>query len=942
VSEHGIRNALSHRAGPQKIRLVGILPEMLRDGIPITSLANYKNPQITDHFYASKVQMDGEDYLVGSVVHEDQTGRRFYDHELTQIKKLDSRDSAAPTRSNTGGGQNQNRASVISIIHQALKSKSVGEVIKAGDTAYLPGATTPFKIVQIDEQTGMARLQAQGSGATTQTHVKWLVWDRPTPESIEAHKRAVADEQAAREWERRKAMRKEAADELARLRDDKRRYERSRNYHIALEKLKNPNIRPRTRESLEAVLKADQKYQEMIDRVKRAQKRDTLYGNEEFRNQKIRDAEAGRIDKGYLEYAPLSALPEAIGDRIRQDAKFLLDDPQTGESARSGLRKILDGRDRDADAIEQKQRIIERLTGKRGVRNANEPPPPADPLMEMYLDPNGSEHARRAIESMDAGRPNADARQLLEEIRTRMDNGETFGLQPANADAELPPEAAGQVARKWLEEIGGQAEPKADTGTDRRVDSQEAQAEAGREVQGKGKMTLEDAFGQDQTWDQKVANARKIIALAGQGGIPGIGLNQEVVKAWGVIGADLIRRGFNSIGKFAKELVRRYGRSIVPQVNSIWSAAKNRELRRQAISRQRPLEIPADRTIKLPAVWNTEEIVANVAAWAKEKGIYGEYRNPWDAGKEDTRPILVNQKTIEGAIRHRSGAQKIRLVGIIPEMLQKSVWVEARENQKNPLISDDIYAVKVRMDGQTYMVGLLVHSVTSDKKVRRFYDHEMIEIERLEDKKTVDPSDSDAQAHIRVEPVSKSKDRPYIISIIHDFVNVKSGWSNVVSWAERVIETHLRGGKPLTGLSPELIGAYTVLGADVIRSGVVTLNSWTRRMIALIGSDRMDMDAMRRIYQASKVYYQDVVTGPRIKKWNKRQKEENPNQAILFEEDELPAPSDTVRKRKQAAKALGDLVDDMEDVSGWMAYTYDVHRIFKPLARISHQAIEAE
>jgi hypothetical protein len=125
VTSEKIKNAISHGAGPQKAKLIGILPEMLKKAVPIDTRTNYKNPDLTDHTYGIKVKIDGQDYMVGIMTHEDQNGRRFYDHELTEMKKLDVSDSDQRSRTITGGQSEKTRqASIISILDDFIKSKS--------------------------------------------------------------------------------------------------------------------------------------------------------------------------------------------------------------------------------------------------------------------------------------------------------------------------------------------------------------------------------------------------------------------------------------------------------------------------------------------------------------------------------------------------------------------------------------------------------------------------------------------------------------------------------------------------------------------------------------------------------------------------------------------------------------------------------------------------
>ena len=49
-----------------------------------------KKPGLMSRIFASKIRLDGQDHVVGSVLREDGNGNRFYDHELAKIINPDS------------------------------------------------------------------------------------------------------------------------------------------------------------------------------------------------------------------------------------------------------------------------------------------------------------------------------------------------------------------------------------------------------------------------------------------------------------------------------------------------------------------------------------------------------------------------------------------------------------------------------------------------------------------------------------------------------------------------------------------------------------------------------------------------------------------------------------------------------------------------------------
>jgi hypothetical protein len=87
----GIENSLQHGAYPEKISVIPALPQLIQNGIYLEPLPQ-RNKQhgMIEHVFAAKVKFDTEDKVVWFVIREDNaTGRRFYDHEITEIENLD-------------------------------------------------------------------------------------------------------------------------------------------------------------------------------------------------------------------------------------------------------------------------------------------------------------------------------------------------------------------------------------------------------------------------------------------------------------------------------------------------------------------------------------------------------------------------------------------------------------------------------------------------------------------------------------------------------------------------------------------------------------------------------------------------------------------------------------------------------------------------------------
>lgn len=83
VTPSGIKASLHHGYDELLARSVPFIPQIIEGGIHLDSIE--KKPGLMSHIFANKIRLDGQDYVVGFVLREDDNGNRFYDHELTEI-----------------------------------------------------------------------------------------------------------------------------------------------------------------------------------------------------------------------------------------------------------------------------------------------------------------------------------------------------------------------------------------------------------------------------------------------------------------------------------------------------------------------------------------------------------------------------------------------------------------------------------------------------------------------------------------------------------------------------------------------------------------------------------------------------------------------------------------------------------------------------------------
>ena len=91
--------------------MIAVIPEMLKNAVLIQTENNGANKT---HILAAKVRYGGERFVVGLVVNEN-NGKFFYDHELTEINALTD---SAFEETNAG----PNKASVLNVVRKSLLS----------------------------------------------------------------------------------------------------------------------------------------------------------------------------------------------------------------------------------------------------------------------------------------------------------------------------------------------------------------------------------------------------------------------------------------------------------------------------------------------------------------------------------------------------------------------------------------------------------------------------------------------------------------------------------------------------------------------------------------------------------------------------------------------------------------------------------------------------
>lgn len=175
VTPSGIKASLHHGYDELLARSVPFIPQIIESGIHLDSIE--KKPGLMSHIFANKIRLDGQDYVVGFVLREDDNGNRFYDHELTKIISpdwlkpgRDTSEEALGHRTNRGISPDwlkpgpalqegnvvhrTNRGDVMNILRERLGvNDGTGQILFQPDTAGKDRAR-----IKLDSQTAAIRI----------------------------------------------------------------------------------------------------------------------------------------------------------------------------------------------------------------------------------------------------------------------------------------------------------------------------------------------------------------------------------------------------------------------------------------------------------------------------------------------------------------------------------------------------------------------------------------------------------------------------------------------------------------------------------------------------------------------------------------------------------------------------------------------------------------
>ncbi len=128
ITRSGIKDALYHGSGHLKLYSLPHLDSLLSNAVHVNEVPHGDGKR---HVLASKVEYKGEEFVVELVVSEDRNGRRFYEHEFTEMTKLaDLAKSGATLAGRRASGQRASLKSVVASlfsVNPATSSQVVDE-----------------------------------------------------------------------------------------------------------------------------------------------------------------------------------------------------------------------------------------------------------------------------------------------------------------------------------------------------------------------------------------------------------------------------------------------------------------------------------------------------------------------------------------------------------------------------------------------------------------------------------------------------------------------------------------------------------------------------------------------------------------------------------------------------------------------------------------------
>lgn len=85
----GIDETIQHGSGPDKLKAIASIPDVVTNGAVVYDGENPNNPKVRLVAVSKRVDISGKPFVVTAGFKEDANGRLFYDHELLEARRVD-------------------------------------------------------------------------------------------------------------------------------------------------------------------------------------------------------------------------------------------------------------------------------------------------------------------------------------------------------------------------------------------------------------------------------------------------------------------------------------------------------------------------------------------------------------------------------------------------------------------------------------------------------------------------------------------------------------------------------------------------------------------------------------------------------------------------------------------------------------------------------------
>ena len=121
ISKSSIKNDLYHSRGGMKLDSLTVIDKLLSDAVKIGEENIKKGREnVTTHVLARKALWDNDDYIVVMAVNEDNTGKLFYDHKMTEIVDLNLLSSGVGQNGGQTGHKEKAHRGLINILAEDI------------------------------------------------------------------------------------------------------------------------------------------------------------------------------------------------------------------------------------------------------------------------------------------------------------------------------------------------------------------------------------------------------------------------------------------------------------------------------------------------------------------------------------------------------------------------------------------------------------------------------------------------------------------------------------------------------------------------------------------------------------------------------------------------------------------------------------------------------